>query len=130
MITEDDGEAVFNEDAEHPITEYEATSNIGKPDGSLLRLTGNSYPDDIRSNYEQMPALDPRIPRLAQQITAQAHNNYDRAMAIENYLRTHFGYTLRLSARVLAILWLNSCSCASKVIASISPPQWQSCCVR
>lgn len=97
LITEDDGEAVFNEDAEHPITEYEATSNIGKPDGSLLRLTGNLYPEDIRSDYEQTPSLDPRIPRLAQQITSQAHNNYDRALAIENYLRTHFGYTLQLS---------------------------------
>jgi hypothetical protein len=44
-----------------------------------------------------MPPLDPRISKLAQQITAQKVNNYDRAIAIENYLRTHFGYTLQLS---------------------------------
>jgi len=97
LITEDSGEAVFDEDAEHPISEYEATSNIGRANGSLLRSAGVSYPDEIVSDYEQTPPLDPRIPKLAQQITAQGRNPYDRAVAIENYLRSHFGYTLQLS---------------------------------
>ncbi len=97
LITEDEGEAVFDEDAEHPISDYEATSNIGRPNNALIRLSAGPYPENLQSDYEQLPALDPRIPKLAQQITAQAQNNYDRAAAIENYLRTHFGYTLQLS---------------------------------
>ncbi|MFI5070095.1 MAG: DUF3488 and DUF4129 domain-containing transglutaminase family protein [Terriglobales bacterium] len=97
LITEDSGEAIFDEDAEHPIGEYEATSNIGRANGSLLRSAGVSYPEEIDSDYEQTPPLDPRIPQLAQQITAQVKNPYDRAVAIANYLRSHFGYTLQLS---------------------------------
>jgi transglutaminase-like putative cysteine protease len=97
LISEDDGGAVFDEDVEHPINQYEATSNIGTPMGSLLRAAAGPYPGEILANYGQMPPLDPRIPKLAQQITAQKNNNYDRAVAIENYLRTHFGYTLQLS---------------------------------
>jgi protein-glutamine gamma-glutamyltransferase len=97
LISEDDGGAVFDEDVEHPINQYEATSNIGAPLGSLLRAAAGPYPGEILANYGQMPPLDPRIPKLAQQITAQKNNNYDRTVAIENYLRTHFGYTLQLS---------------------------------
>jgi transglutaminase-like putative cysteine protease len=97
LVTEDDGGAVFNEDAEHPIAQYEATSNVDQPNDSLLRTASAAYPAEILSDYEQMPPLDPRISKLAQQITAQKVNNYDRAIAIENYLRTHFGYTLQLS---------------------------------
>ena len=51
-------------------------------------------------SYLALPPLDRRIPRLAEQITASASNNYDKALALENYLRTHFGYTLQLSRTV------------------------------
>ena len=40
--------------------------------------------------------LDPRIPRLAAQITGSASNSYDKAVAVERYLKTHYGYTLQL----------------------------------
>ena len=43
-----------------------------------------------------MPALDPRIPQLAAQISGSSSNNYDKAAAIETYLKTHYGYTLQL----------------------------------
>ncbi len=47
--------------------------------------------------YLQLPGnLDPRIARLAQQITASKSNNYEKAASIENYLRTNFEYTLQL----------------------------------
>ena len=46
------------------------------------------------------PQLDRRIPQLAEQITASADNNYDKAPALEIYLRTHFGYTLQLPRTV------------------------------
>jgi hypothetical protein len=97
LISGDSGGAVFDEDAEHPINEYEATSSIGEPTRSSLRVAAQYYPDDIAADYESVPALDPRISELAQLITAKQSNNYDRAIAIENYLRSHYGYTLQLS---------------------------------
>jgi hypothetical protein len=42
------------------------------------------------------PGLDARIPELAKQTTARANNSYDKARAIENFLRSRFGYTLNL----------------------------------
>jgi protein-glutamine gamma-glutamyltransferase len=96
----DDGWAVFDLDPEHPVNRYRVSSDIEQAAASDLRTAGESYPPDVVSSYLQLPALDPRIPQLAQQITASADNNYDKARALENYLRTHFGYTLQLSRTV------------------------------
>ena len=52
------------------------------------------------ASYLGLPRLDPRIPRLAEQITASAGNNYDKAVALESYLRTHFAYSLQLPRTV------------------------------
>jgi hypothetical protein len=45
----------------------------------------------------QLPKLDPRIKELAQQITVKAPTEYDKAAAIELYLKSHFQYTLNLN---------------------------------
>jgi protein-glutamine gamma-glutamyltransferase len=96
----DDGGAVFDLDPEHPVNHYRASSDIEQPAAGDLRTAGNMYPADVLSSYLQLPALDRRIPQLAEQITASADNNYDKARALETYLRTHFGYTLQLSRTV------------------------------
>jgi transglutaminase-like putative cysteine protease len=97
----DDGGAVFDLDPEHPVSRYRASADIEQPVAGDLRSTaGAAYPPDVVSSYLQLPALDRRIPQLAQQITASASNNYDKARALETYLRTHFGYTLQLSRTV------------------------------
>jgi transglutaminase-like putative cysteine protease len=89
---------VSNLDAEHPVARYEATSNVWQPDPQQLRATTEEYPFDVVQNYLQLPALDRRIAQLAEQITAASTNKYDKASALENYLRTRFGYTLQLPA--------------------------------
>jgi len=99
LLTRDDAGAVFDADPRHPITRYEATSNLPEPAPSALRAAGANYPLDVSLIYNQVPPLDARIPRLAAEITANAGNNYDRALAIQNYLRTHFTYSLQLSRR-------------------------------
>jgi len=38
----------------------------------------------------------PRVKALAEQITAKASTSAEKAAAIENYLRAHYGYTLQL----------------------------------
>ena len=62
-----------------------------------MRQAGTDYSNEIRQTYLQLPNLDPRIPALAAQITARQTTPYDKAVAMEGYLRSHFGYTLDLS---------------------------------
>jgi len=95
-IATDAGGAIFNLDPEHPLTRYEATSNIAQPSADELRTASELYsPETLRSDL-QLPAMDPRIARLAWQIAGSAPTNYDKTVAVETYLRTHFGYTLQL----------------------------------
>jgi protein-glutamine gamma-glutamyltransferase len=92
----DAGGAVYDKDNQRPVNIYEADSDMARPSPAQLRSTGIRVPQFL-SDYLQLPAtLDPRIPRLAAQISASASNNYDKAVAIESYLNTHYGYTLQL----------------------------------
>lgn len=96
LLAVDSGGAVYDFDTQHAIGSYEATSNIAMPSPAELRSAGRSYPPNILSTYLRLPQLDPRIPRLAEEITNAANNDFDRAAAIENHLRTRYGYTLEL----------------------------------
>jgi len=96
FVTTDAGDAVFDPDLEHPIGSYEAVSNIAQPSPVTLRAAASDFPPAILLNYLQLPRLDPRIPQLAEQVTASEVNNYDKAAAIERYLRVNFRYTLQL----------------------------------
>jgi protein-glutamine gamma-glutamyltransferase len=88
--------AVYDLDPERPVGRYEASSNIARPTADQLRSASETYPASIELADLQLPKVDARLPRLAKQITAAANNNYDKAMAIERYLMTHYGYTLEL----------------------------------
>jgi hypothetical protein len=52
-----------------------------------------------REPYLQTPHIDPRIPWLAQSMTAGATSDLGRARALEQRLRTDYGYTLELPQR-------------------------------
>ncbi len=73
---------------------YEMVSDTGLPSPAELRRASAEYLPEIRLLYLRLPQLDPRVAALARQVTAPATNNYDRALAIQNYLRDNFGYTL------------------------------------
>ena len=96
----DTGGAVYDLDGQRAVARYEADSDITTPQPSQLRLVGQSYPAQFARPYLQLPPLDPRIPRLAEQIVGSAANNYDKAATLERYLRTHYGYTLQLPQSV------------------------------
>ncbi len=96
MLAGDDGGAVYNFDSQHAISRYEADSDITPVAPSGLRAAGSNYPPQLSAAYLGLPAVDPRIPRLAAQITGAAGNDFDKAATLENYLKTHFGYTLEL----------------------------------
>jgi hypothetical protein len=95
-VSRDDGNAVFDTDFEHPVSSYDAQSNVAQPAAAGLRGVASEYPPAVLLNYLQLPRLDARIAPLAGRITAAENNNYDKAIAMERYLRTHYGYTLQL----------------------------------
>lgn len=96
LLAVDAGSAVFDLDNQRAIGRYEADSEIGTPSAAQLRTAGQNYPAQVVPAYLRLPALDPRIPRLAGQIAASASTNYDKAAILESYLKTHYGYTLQL----------------------------------
>ena len=96
LISTDRTGAVFDLDAEHPITMYDADSDIAQPARAELANAEAIYSGDIQRIYLQLPTVDARIPQLAKDITAQATNNYEKAAAIERYLSTRYQYTLQL----------------------------------
>lgn len=96
MLAADSVGTVYDFDNQHPITNYQAESDISEPAPAELRAARGNYPPQIEGVYLRLPALDPRIARLATQITVTSSNDFDRAATIESYLRTHFGYTLQL----------------------------------
>jgi protein-glutamine gamma-glutamyltransferase len=96
LMASDSGGAVYDFDSQRAISRYEADSDIATPALEDLRAAGQRYPSKLAETYLRLPTLDPRIPQLAAQITNSAGNDFDKAAAIEIYLRTHFGYTLEL----------------------------------
>ena len=77
---------------------YDVVSEAGAPSARELRQAPAGYPEDVRLVYLRLPDLDAKVAELAQQVTSGADNNYDRAGAIQNYLRSNYRYTLDPSA--------------------------------
>ncbi len=73
---------------------YTVVSNIALPRPGQLRRAGNNYSREIRLRYLSLPGPDPELDALARRVTQSASNNYDRALAVQNYLRGNYGYTL------------------------------------
>jgi len=77
---------------------YTGISQLPLFDRARLRAAGTAYPDDIRGTYLQLPPeIDQRIPRLAKSASEGALTPYDQAVALENFLRTKYSYTLNLT---------------------------------
>jgi hypothetical protein len=73
-------------------------SDRSLPPVAELRRDSADYGEDIY-NYLQLPGdIDPRIPELAGQITANARTRFDKASAMESYLQNNFAYTLEQKA--------------------------------
>jgi transglutaminase-like putative cysteine protease len=76
---------------------YRADSLVPIPSEEQLRSAGSSYPEWVQRRYLALPNTIPaRVLALARDLTATEPNPYDRARAIEAYLRT-FPYTLDVS---------------------------------
>ncbi|MFY9608588.1 MAG: DUF3488 and transglutaminase-like domain-containing protein [Blastocatellia bacterium] len=80
-------------------TVYSVVSDVSVPTEQDLRAESPAAsPELIRRLYLEKPRrLDPRISQLAREITRNAPTPYDKAKAIENYLKTRFRYTLNIT---------------------------------
>ncbi len=80
-------------------TSYQAETFIPQMTAQELRAASTEYPDYIRARYLQLPYnLPARVRQLAAEITAGIDNPYDKAKAIESYLRSNFPYDLEIPA--------------------------------
>jgi transglutaminase-like putative cysteine protease len=71
-------------------TRYRAVSLVSLATVEELRSVGSDYPDWIQSRYLTLPDTVPdRVLGLARDLTATEATPYDRAVAIESYLRTY-----------------------------------------
>jgi transglutaminase-like putative cysteine protease len=69
---------------------YEVNSLVPVIDVAALRTAGQDYPDWVRQRYLALPSEVPsRVKDLAIRLTASEPTPYDRAKAIESYLRTY-----------------------------------------
>jgi len=77
---------------------YQVVSSLTRVDQESLRQAGTDYPPWIVPRYLQLPdSLPPRVTRLAEQLTAEHETAYDKARAIEDYLRS-ITYNEQISA--------------------------------
>jgi transglutaminase-like putative cysteine protease len=88
--------SLFNPYHSYGRLRYSGMSRLINWNAAKLREAPANYPPAITGTYLQLPRLDPRIAALARSVTAHAGNPYDKALAIENYLRGHYSYTLDL----------------------------------
>lgn len=65
---------------------------------SGLRAAGEDYPEWVKERYLQLPDSVPnRVLSLASSITATQATPFDKALALETYLRKNYTYTLEVS---------------------------------
>ena len=77
--------------------EYTADSLVSTAAPAELRAAGSDYPAWIRERYLSLPENIPeRVTELAHDLTATQLTPYERAAAIESYLRATYPYTLEV----------------------------------
>jgi|GEM_PF-3132554 len=93
MYTSDTADSVdvvsaLSKDILLPGTQYIVTSNVSTATVDDLRRAGRTYPSDVRQRYLALPRIPWRVRRLAFRLTTRKSNVYDKAAAIESYLKT------------------------------------------
>lgn len=81
-----------------PGDQYRVQSILFNPTVKDLRAASTEYPAWVSNRYLSLPDdLSVNIRRLAERLTKDHDNNFDKANAITNYLRTEMEYTLEVS---------------------------------
>jgi transglutaminase-like putative cysteine protease len=95
LLIRDRAENLYAPRPLHKKLRYSVVSDPIRPDPANIsdRLP---IPPEILKVYTQVPPEDPRIKALAKRVTAEAKDRYGKALALEQYLRTHYRYSLVL----------------------------------
>lgn len=76
-------------------TVYSVVSSRGSATPEQLRSATSAALDDAMLSYLQLPeSLPRRVASLAREITSDETTSYDKVVAIEDYLREHYRYSL------------------------------------
>ena len=76
---------------------YQLTASVSSAKPKDLRLAGDDYPTWAWIRYTQLPDdMPPRIAELTRQITAGADTPYDKAKAVETWLKNNITYNLAI----------------------------------
>jgi hypothetical protein len=99
-ILRDSTDTLLNPFHNYTAIRYAGFSLLPPMDATKLRNASTVYSKDITATYLQLPAaLDRRIPELARQATKYARTPFDKALAIESFLRNRYAYTLNLTGK-------------------------------
>jgi transglutaminase-like putative cysteine protease len=78
-------------------TEYKVDALLPSVTVEELRKTSTGYPEYIRNRYLKLPPeLPARVHQLASDIVKGIDHPYEKAKAIESYLRTNYPYDLNI----------------------------------
>ena len=81
---------------------YQLTASVSSAEPDDLRLADQEYPTWAWIRYTQLPAdMPPRVAELAREITADAAMPYDKAKAVESWLKTNITYNLAIDPSTL-----------------------------
>jgi transglutaminase-like putative cysteine protease len=82
----------------NPNSIYQVVSTLSGATPDTLRLSSNVYPNWVTARYLQIPdSLSSRVRRLALRTTRDATNAYDKASAIERFLRSQYPYNTQIA---------------------------------
>lgn len=95
LVGVDAAGSVYNRDS-RLVDVYQGISDIAPPDAERLRHSMGEISPEIATLYLQLPGVDPRIPELARSVTTAAVTAYDKAAALETYLKQEYAYSLDL----------------------------------
>jgi transglutaminase-like putative cysteine protease len=80
------------------IRSFTAISTISEPSEQDRTSQSREYPPTIEKDNLQLLNLDPRIAKLAGDVTKDSKSIYQKTAAIEKFLQSQFGYTLDMVA--------------------------------
>lgn len=83
----------------HASGRYSIVSSVSVADKQTLRRAPTSLPDHIKQKYLQVPtSLSDRVRELARRVTAGQNTAYDKAEAVETYLRSNYRYSTTIKS--------------------------------
>ncbi len=94
-LERDAGDNIYTAVLRKSVTRYTVISDITRH-ASEMTLADTPVPHEIQSCCLQIPPEDSRISELAHRVTALAGTAFEKAKALETYLRSSYAYSLDL----------------------------------